>query len=79
MMTETDLNKLYHAKIESCNPSELIDIRDIQIDRSKPIPQRMQDYITAVGNPYLFKVGDVVVKISFNPKGKNSVMPSHPC
>lgn len=70
MITETDLNTLCHAKIESCNPSELIDIRNVSIDKTKPVPQRMQDYIAAVGNPYLFKVDDVVVKISFNPNGK---------
>ncbi len=70
MITETDLNSLCQINIESCIPSELIDIRDVQIDRTKSVPQRMQDYFTAVRNPYLFKVDDVVVKISFNPKGK---------
>ena len=35
----------------------LVDIRDVKIDRSKPVEERMKSYVEQIKNPYLFKVG----------------------
>lgn len=43
----------------------LVDIRNVQIDRSLPMEQRVQSYIDQIKNPYLFKVGNTVVHVSY--------------
>jgi len=44
---------------------ELVDIRDVKIDRSLPQEERIKSYIEQIKNPYRFKVGNTVVRVSF--------------
>lgn len=44
---------------------DLIDLKDIRIDENKPINERMRDYLDQIKDPYLFRVGDIVVKVKF--------------
>lgn len=46
--------------------SELVDIRDINIDTSLPVEERIKSYIEQVKDPYCFRVGDVKVRVSFS-------------
>lgn len=69
-MTQGDLAQLHDFSLQACDMDRLTDIRTVRIDRSQPVPRRIRDFVDAVGNPYLFKVGPVAVKISFDPKGK---------
>jgi len=43
----------------------LVDIRDVKIDRSKPVEERMKSYVEQIKNPYMFKVGNTVVRGSY--------------
>ena len=43
----------------------LVDIRDVVIDTSLPKEERIRDFIRQCKNPYLYKHGKYVVKISF--------------
>lgn len=43
----------------------LVDIRDVKIDRSQPVEERMKSYVEQIKNPYLFKVGNTVVRVSY--------------
>lgn len=43
----------------------LVDIRDIKIDRSMPVEERMKSYVEQIKNPYMFKVGNTVVRVSY--------------
>ena len=70
-MTLHDLNQLHELSLTSCSPDNLTDITNLQIDRGQPVPQRIESFIRTVGNPYLFRVGAVVVKVNFNPDGKS--------
>lgn len=47
----------------------LVDIRDVKIDTSLPVPERIKSYIEQVKNPYYFRVGDVAVHISYSENG----------
>lgn len=49
--------------------NDLVDIRNIKINVNKPIQEKIIDFVRQVKNPYLFKVGDVVVKVNFNNNG----------
>ena len=44
---------------------QLVDIRDVKIDRSLPSDERIKSFIEQIKNPYQFKVGNTVVKVSF--------------
>lgn len=65
MITKNDLNELKNADLQTCNKDELVDIRDIKIDTNKSQVERLISFIDAIKNPYLFKVGDVAVKVKF--------------
>lgn len=43
----------------------LVDIRDVKIDRSAPLEERMKSYVKQIKNPYMFKVGNTVVRVSY--------------
>ena len=43
----------------------LIDIRDVKIDKSLPIEERVRSYVRQIKNPYLFKVGNTIVRVSY--------------
>ena len=43
----------------------LVDIRDVKIDRSMSVEDRMNSYLEQIKNPYMFKVGNTVVRVSY--------------
>ena len=43
----------------------LVDIRDVKIARSLPVEERMKSYVEQIKNPYMFKVGNTVVRVSY--------------
>ena len=43
----------------------LVDIRDVKIDRSMSVEERMKSYVKQIKNPYMFKVGSTVVRVSY--------------
>lgn len=53
------------------NLSELVDIRDVVIDKSLPPEERVKSYVEQIKDPYCFKVGDVVVRVSYAGKDKS--------
>ncbi len=59
------------AELKNCRAADFssydnfTDLREIQIDESKKVPERVENFLEQVGNPYLFKVGDVFVKVNY--------------
>lgn len=55
--------------IESSSHDELldslVDIRDVKIDRSLPMEERIRSYVEQIKNPYLFRVGNTIVHVSY--------------
>jgi len=43
----------------------LVDIRDIHIDSTLPVEEKLKSYIEQIKNPYRYRVGDIVVNIRF--------------
>ena len=52
-----------------CDKTKLVDISTVQIDQSKPREIRMKEFLRQIRNPYLFKVRDVIVEVSFRKNG----------
>lgn len=50
--------------------ASLVDIRDVRIDRSLPMEERVKSYVEQVKNPYMFKVGNTVVRVSYADNGR---------
>ena len=48
---------------------ELVDIRDVKIDRTLPVEERIMSYVQQIKNPYMFKVGNTVVRVSYTENG----------
>lgn len=45
--------------------AELVDIRDVKIDTSLPVEERLKSYVEQIKNPYIFKVGKTVVRVRY--------------
>ena len=65
MLNSFDLNFLKNAAIADYSKDNLVDLHYVKIDPSKSVPEKMNDYFEQIKNPYLFKVGDIRVKVSF--------------
>lgn len=46
----------------------LVDIRDVRIDAALPQEEKIRSFIEQIKDPYRFKVGDVVVNVSYSGK-----------
>lgn len=64
-LTVNNLKALRDADISACNADKLVDLSDVKVKRKLPLNRRADDFIAQVGNPYLFRVDDVVVKVEF--------------
>ncbi len=49
---------------------ELVDIRDVTVNRELPKEERIADFVSQIKNPYLFKCGKYTVKASFSENGQ---------
>ena len=65
MRDKTDLKMLQNADIESCKKNSLADIKNINLEADQPSVSKMKSFVEHVGNPYLFKVGEIAVKLEF--------------
>lgn len=63
--TQEELESMKNVDVRTVNPATLRDIRDVKINTALPKEQRIQDYIRQIGNPYCYRHGKYVVKISF--------------
>lgn len=50
---------------KNVNENYLVDLRDVVVDTSLPIEDRVQSYINQIKNPYCFKVRNNIVQISY--------------
>ena len=59
------------AELKNCRADDFssydnyTDLREIKIDESKKVSERVESFLEQVKNPYLFKVGDVFVKVNY--------------
>jgi len=60
-----DLEAMRAVDIRTADPAALTDIRDVTVSKALPQRERLMDYIRQVKNPYLYKCGKMVVKVSF--------------
>lgn len=64
-LTCEELKAMQEVDVRTVNREALRDIRDVEINASLPKGERILDFIRQIGNPYCYRHGDYVVKISF--------------
>lgn len=63
--TKGKLEELKEIDIQNVNPETLVDIRDVKIDSSLPKKEKILQFISQIKNPYCYRHGKFVVKVSF--------------
>lgn len=68
------MNALSLEQMKGINPrtvdrESLGDIESVCIDASLPKAERIADFIQQIGNPYCYRHGKYVVKVSFSDTG----------
>lgn len=69
VMTVMELDALKDVDVRTVEKEGLVDIREVEIDRSLPLEERKRAYLEAVGNPYAVRVGDMKVRVRFMEGG----------
>ena len=65
MLDRNELRKLQNADISACEPDRLTDLINLNINTNQRITDKTSSFIKLAGNPYLFKVGETVVKVEY--------------
>ena len=68
-MTAKELDALKGVDVRIVDRAELVDIREVPVERGLSAEERIKRFIGEVKNPYCFRVGDVVVKTVFSEDG----------
>ncbi|MBR1445051.1 MAG: hypothetical protein IJ583_16145 [Firmicutes bacterium] len=69
-ITKERLLEMQNVDLMTVDKSELVDIRNVKVNKDLDIKERIADYVNQIKNPYCFLCGDVVVKVSYNENGK---------
>lgn len=65
-LSKEELQRMEQMDIKDAVSDQLVDISGIQIDMKKSVSARVEDYVQKVGNPFLVRVGEYVVKIGYS-------------
>lgn len=60
------LNNMKNIDLASIDRDALVDIRDVTVNTALPKRERALDFIRQIGNPYCYKHGKYVIKVSFS-------------
>ena len=63
--TKEEIEAMKDVDVRTVDPSDLRDIRDVKVNTDLPKRERILDFIRQIGNPYCYRHGKYVVKISF--------------
>lgn len=60
------LAQMKEVDIHTVDRESLVDIREVQVDSRLPREQRFQNFLRQIRNPYCYRCGKMVVKVSFS-------------
>jgi len=64
-LTVADLDAMQAVDVKTVDRATLRDIREVGVDTELPKRERILDFIGQIGNPYCFRCGDYVIKVSY--------------
>jgi hypothetical protein len=59
------LTEMKNVDIRTVSPDSLVDVSGVSVDMDLPKIERMLEFAGKVKNPYCFKSGKIIVKVSF--------------
>ena len=65
-MEPLSITAMKNANLATIDRDELADIRDVKVNTALPKRERILDFIRQIGNPYCYRYGKYVVKVSFS-------------
>lgn len=68
-LSQVDFGALRKVDVRTVDPDTLVDIKELDIDKTLPREQRMAEFVRQVKNPYCFKVGKVAVSVGYSGDG----------
>lgn len=69
MLRKSELEQMKNVDIQTVDKASLVDLNDVVIDTSQPVEQRIKSFIAQMKNPYVFRIGDVAVKVNYADSG----------
>ena len=60
-----DLEELRAKDVAHCDKKQLLDLREIGMMSEGNAERKVVNFLNYVKNPYLFKVGDIAVKVDY--------------
>lgn len=64
-ITREQLEEMKNVDLNTIDPDTLVDIRDINVNIELSKEERIADFINQIKNPYCYKCGKIIVKVSF--------------
>ena len=64
-IAKVDFRGMQSVDVRTVDPDTLQDIRDVNVNMDLPKEKRMLDFLRQIGNPYCYRHGKYVVKVSF--------------
>lgn len=65
MLTREELLHMRNMSFDDINPDDVPDIKDLNIDVTKPKREKILSVLESGQNPYFIKSGNTLVKIGF--------------
>lgn len=65
MFNQEQLDELKQADIKGADKKELVDMKTLSVPIDRLYTYKLSDYFDFIRNPYMFRVGDVGVKVNF--------------
>ena len=63
--TREQIEAMQNVEIRTVDPETLRDIRTVTVNADLPKQERILDFIRQIGNPYCYRHGKYIVKVSF--------------
>ncbi len=64
-LTQEQIDAMRDVDIRTVDPDTLRDIHDVKVNAELPKKERILDFIRQIGNPYCYRHGKYVVKVSY--------------
>lgn len=68
-LTDEELAAMASVDVCTVDIDTLTDLRDIDIDTRMPVEKKLASFASQTNNVYVHRIGDYVVKVSFQKEG----------
>lgn len=68
-LTQEQLEEMASVDVHTINKEAFTDLRDIVIDKNLPVEEKIKSFIAQTNNIYVHRIGDYVVKVTFQENG----------